>query len=109
MPGILLAIWAKVAESLGYVLKKNFAAPSEVRLCRPNSKRRKHSLPDRYAASTTASLLRRVNANPTENIAEGEGQGRTGNHRILQRGADTEASSTSPAALSMPAESARLT
>jgi hypothetical protein len=104
MPGILSAIWAKAAESLGYVAKKNFAAPGKVRLCRPNSKRRKHALPEveRYAASTTPSLLRRVNANSTENIAEGKGQGGTGDHRILLRGSDTCASS-------MPAECALLT
>jgi hypothetical protein len=95
MPGILSAIWAKAAESLGYVAKKNFAAPGEVRLCRPNSKRRKHPLPEveTYAASTTPSLVRRIKANSTENIAEGEGQGGTGDHRILLRGADTGASS----------------
>src|SRR5262249_44710672 len=71
MPGILLAIRAKVAESLGCVVKKNPAAPGEVRLCRPSSKHRKHASPEveRYAASTTPSLARRVKANSTENIA----------------------------------------
>ena len=75
MPGILFAIWAKASEALGSVMKKNFAAPSEVRLCRPNSKRSKHALPEveRYAASTTASPLRRVKAYSAENIAEGKG------------------------------------
>src|SRR5262249_14559698 len=38
--GILLAVWAKAAGSLGFVVQKNFAAPGEVGLCRPNTKRR---------------------------------------------------------------------
>jgi len=40
MHGILLAVWAKAAETLAFVVQQNFAAPGEVRLCGPNTKRR---------------------------------------------------------------------
>jgi hypothetical protein len=111
MHGILLAVWAKAAESLGFVVQKNFAAPGEVRLCRPNTKRRQHALPEveTYAASTTPSLMRRGKANATENITEGEGLGGTGDHRVLLRGAETDALSMPAGASSMPAESVRFT
>src|SRR6516164_7824841 len=40
MHGILLAVRAKAAESFAFVVQQNFAAPGEVRLCRPNTERR---------------------------------------------------------------------
>jgi hypothetical protein len=60
MHGILPAIWAKAAEPLGLVVKKNFAAPGEVRGCGPISKRRKHAPPEveTHRAGAGATLLR---------------------------------------------------
>jgi len=98
MRGILAAISAEPAESLGSVAQWNFAAPCEVQECRPISNRRKHPSPaiETDPAGKTGRLMQRSKADSVENIAKGEGNSGTGDHRILRQGADT-AASTMPA------------
>ena len=75
MRGILAAISAEPAESLGSVAQWNFAAPCEVQECRPISNRRKHpSLAiETDPAAKTGRLMQRSKADSVENIAKGEG------------------------------------
>jgi hypothetical protein len=87
--GIIIAISAKSADPFSVDIRRNFAAPGEIRGCPPVFKRRNHPLP------AMATLLRRGNTSSIENISEGERQG-TSDHRILLRDAGIRAS-TMPA------------
>jgi len=76
MRGILAAISAEPAESLGSVAQWNFAAPCEVQECRPISNRRKHPSPaiETDPAGKTGRLMQRSKADTVEKIAKGEGK-----------------------------------